>query len=383
MFKLSTHYVRNILADLVKGASGAKFIEYQGPTMPMAPDAALAFFKTSSLEKLSLNRMMKELFKLPKAARPGMLATFPKDIREMASYKLLGNEAANVAKTLPGGYGHGAEHVFGVTRDVQDLTRNQPTGVKQRATIGALLHDVGREGEGKIQKQKWKKFVYEPQGVGSAHSELGGRFAKNFLAQNQQYVKNIRPGMNKVPNIIRAHDTDVHAVKPWTENKLIEDPAAGAVYLGDKTQAVGSMGAQRTVDTGKKFNETPQQTWAVAQNNLKKYDRIFNTFADENQLKLLRPKLKEYEDQMRYFGEHGVLPEAKAASLNKGASAEDFVKVLLMLDKEEAPAVEKFLKELLAKGSSGRSELFDAIYKLPLSKRLRALKFVADVRGIK
>jgi hypothetical protein len=50
MLKLSTHYVRNILTDLVKGASGAKFIEYQGPTMPMVPEEALAFFKTSQKE---------------------------------------------------------------------------------------------------------------------------------------------------------------------------------------------------------------------------------------------------------------------------------------------------------------------------------------------
>lgn len=123
-------------------------------------------------EKIAINSLMKYMGTLAPRARMQTMRQLPGEMRSTVAYKTLGNQAGATAAKLPGDAGHGAEHVFSVTRDAQKFTQQQPLAIRRRATLGGLLHDVGRETEGVMQKRVGKQvFKQSPQ---LFHSELGG-----------------------------------------------------------------------------------------------------------------------------------------------------------------------------------------------------------------
>jgi len=253
------------------------------------------------------NRLTKYLMGLPAEARSARIAMLPAADRAGAAYKVLGNEARQVAENLPGGAGHGAEHVLNVTRNTQDLMRGAAPNVRRRAVLGSMLHDVGREAEGRARKMYGKEGLQTRPEL--MHSELGGRFVKNFMQKNRA-VASFVPGVQHggVSNIVRAHDADIHSIKPWTERYLGRDTAAGATYMGDKMDALGNHGAFRTISMAKKFHETPAQTAEVVKRNLPKYRKVIDRALPE-QRPMLEARLQEYMKTMGdYVRSGGITP---------------------------------------------------------------------------
>jgi len=333
----------------------------------------------AGLVKESSSRIMKELLKLAPEARAAAVKKLPAHLRSNASYKLLGREAAGSAARVSNAGGHGAQHIFDVTRTAQKFTKDMPQAVRQRATLGSLLHDVGRETEGVIQKRMGKDLFN--QTPSAWHSELGGRYTKQFLQRNKAYARNV-PGMNKgrLSGTVRAHDTDAWGAYPWLEKRVSQDPATAATYLADKTQGLGRTGAERTVAMANKFKETPAQTWNVAQKNLGKYDNAINRFATPSQQQMLRPQLGEYRSQMQHYRQTGALPglQQKAASLEKSAmGAHDLKRILGLVGKESPEAVARMVRNLSTRSPNTAAELIPAIFSLPMHERRAAIEFLA------
>ena len=329
-----------------------------------------------NFEKIARTRLLKYLLDLAGPARAQAVKALPAPIRSQAAYKLLGTEAANVARTLPGGAGHGAKHVFDVTRQAQQFAAGMPQATRQRTVLSSLLHDVGRGAEGRMKMRLGESlFARTPSAY---HSELGGRYAKSFLRRQQPYARYV-PGVSRgrLSGAIRAHDTDIHRLKPWTQRLLTRDPAAGATYLADKAHGLGRVGAERTVAMAQKFKETPLQTWGVAQKNLAKYRGIIGRYATPAQARMMTPQLGEYGKQMRYYRRHGMLP--KAAELKEAMPVKDFVRVLSRIGIDSNASIIRVLKKLLRFSPAGKTEIVQAVYKLPVNKRMDALNLISKL----
>ena len=247
-----------------------------------------------------------------------------------------------------------------------------------------------------------------------SHSELGGRYAKNFMQRNRG-LQNAVPGLEgaNLSNSIRAHDTDAHAAAPWAPKLLAQDPAAGATYLADKAQGMGQVGVDRTVETGAHFGQTPQQSYDYAMNkNMPKYDQAIAKFSPGPEAtQRLRGKLQQYRQGMDQFAtQHGIqhapdmshmwnqqqaAPQAqvKMAMIRPATPAAQKVK-LAMAVSNFVRAYEQFLSRtkpvqpgalaklvtMIGKGNPNREhEAFAAIYKMPVDSRLKIMEALAQV----
>lgn len=321
---------------------------------------------------------MKYLLKLAPTARAQAVKRLPSALRSSASYKLLGHAAGDVAAKLPGGAGHGAEHVFDVTRAAQRFSGAQNTAIQRRATLGGLLHDVGREAEGTMRDRLGKKVLNQsPQYF---HSELGGRYAKDFLNKNRQYAQYV-PGLQqgRLSNVIRAHDTDAHAFRKFTPKVLRQDPSAANVYMADKMQGIGDVGANRTISMAKKFNETPLQTQEVVNKNIPKYQNIISNYArTPEQMQQMQAALGQYQQRMQGYYDSFI---PKAASFQKGAaSMNEIGKLLVLFGRKATQSIEDILKEVIAKNPhNAEAEVSKAIFKLPPEKRIEAMNIAVKL----
>ena len=356
-----------------------------------------------ALEKLAMNALTKRLLSASPQKAKSLLSQLPKADRAQASYKVLGNKAREaVQSSMPVGAGHGADHVWDVTRDAQGLLggriKGRPTNVAageasmphdtyRRGVLSSLLHDVGRPAEGRVlkglQAQLGKKpgkasFKQQPD---LWHSELSGRHAKNFLQKNQQVAKNV-PGLDKgqLSGAIRGHDTDIHKKLPWTRERLLDDPAAGATYLADKTQGLGAKGVDRTLEMGQQFGETPAETYNFAVGkNVPKYQKAIEDFAPSPTAReALMAKLDDYRTGMEGFAQKHNVPIARPAPLQKAAMAiSDFTRVyrLFLNNPGQTGASLRKLIEAASKGNpKAKSEAFAAIYKIPRNQRMRLME---------
>lgn len=267
------------------------------------------------LDKIAKRRLTKFLEGKKGKAKIDALKKLPKKLREEQAYKILGDKAQKTVKKMSDKGGHGKGHVFEVTKGTQELMKGQSTEAKRRGTLGSLLHDVARTPEGKIKKQLKKKHGKKEgkrrfeADTSSYHSELGGRYAKNFVKANKP-VASMVPGLNKgkLSGVVRAHDTDIHSLKPWTAKRMVTDPAAKATYMSDKATGFGLGGAKRTVAMGHEFGETPKQTANFAlKKNMPKYRKVIG-MASPQQQQVLRPQLQAYQSSMRRYGRRGTMP---------------------------------------------------------------------------
>lgn len=338
----------------------------------MSP-ARLNGFK-SELEKIALRALTKHLMKKAPAARAAALKALPAPLRSQEAYKQLGHQAAGMVKRMPGDAGHGAQHVFNVTRNTQRLLQNQPVSVRRRGTLGALIHDVGREAEGTVKKRIGREaFRQTPS---AWHSELGGRYAKNFLQQNRQVAQYV-PGLTKgrLSGVVRAHDTDIHSVKPWTRQTLARDPAAAMTYTGDKMEGMGRIGAERTVQMAQKFKEPVAETMGVAQKNLGKYQALAQQpYIGPAQRQILQPQISEYQRLMQHYGQHGALP---AAPIQKAAMAVGDIHRILERGLRSAQDF-RTLRNLAKHSPSVEGDIATAVFKLPQAKRYDIITQLAD-----
>lgn len=265
------------------------------------------------LNKEAANRLMKFLRALPKPQQLKHVRQLPVDLRSTAAYKLKAGDAANLVKRLPDDHGHGPSHIFAVTRDFQKSAlpkRNStivPMSTAQRrvGTMSALLHDIGRRAEDPVVARMGKRIGKLPHHYW--HSESGGRFAKKFLHQDPM-GRMIQPNFgNDVKNVIRVHDTDAHKLLPDLKAKMLDDPtqlAARGLYSSDKADALGSMGALRTFQTGKGYNETVRESANfAARENLDKYRRIIAEYAPEHRQADLMQRLNDYKRMMKGWAE--------------------------------------------------------------------------------
>jgi hypothetical protein len=316
------------------------------------------------LEKIALNRLTKHL--LSKA--PGEVGTalkkLPAEMKSQQAYKLLGHRAADVAARMPDAAGHGAQHVFNVTRSAQQFTQGMPQQVQRRATLGALLHDVGREAEGTVKKRVGKAAFKASPDVW--HSELGGRYSKNFLQSNKEIAQHV-PGLDRgqLSGTIRAHDTDIHSVRPWTKQRLAQDPAASATYLADKAEGMGRMGAERTVQMAQKFKEPIPETMGVVGKNVQKYNSALQQpYVTPHQRTLLQPKIHEYQNLMGHYGQTGQLPGSvvPAQQFAKAATVHDVSRLIHPdMDKEDW----RNMRRLATHSPSFKRDLVPALHSIP------------------
>tara|TARA_Y100000310_G_scaffold228889_1_gene231233 strand:- start:297 stop:1256 length:960 start_codon:yes stop_codon:yes gene_type:complete len=317
-------------------------------------------------------------------------------MREQASYKLLGGEAAEKVKGMSDQGGHGASHVFSVTREAQEITARRPLKTRRQTTIGALLHDVAREPEGVARKALGKpRFKKTPE---VWHSELGGHAAKDFIRKRKHYAKNV-PGMEagEISNIVRAHDTDVHAVLPWTKEQVFghkANPASRALYLADKKEGLGVIGAERTIQMAKKFNETSRGTRAVVERNLVKYDNMISNLAKEpsTRVRYIRDR-KIYHGTMKAylrkktrveFLEHAAAAKMTTPAMKKTAFVFNKISTIQRLLKwgiQRHIRPETFQKMLKRLGAS-KADIFEAIEALPPDERARVLIKLKEGTGV-
>ena len=201
--------------------------------------------------KFASARLMRYLRSLPQTQQVAAVRKLPSDLRSTASYKVIGGQAADAVKRMPGGHGHGSDHVFSVTRRFQNNAKPRPDvssfvmPVEQRrvGTLGALLHDIGRQYENPVVARTGRKITELPSQYW--HSESGARYAKRML-DSSPLTKffDSRIG-TKVKNLIRVHDTDGHKQFPQLKQRFLDDPnqmANRGVYLSDKVDGLGHMG---------------------------------------------------------------------------------------------------------------------------------------------
>lgn len=274
--------------------------------------------KQAALTKFARMALMKYLLKLPRAARMAKIKTLPKGLRETVSYKLLGGDAAKATRSALGNdMAHGYPHVFNVTRNAQQLAKNAPRGVYQRSTLGALSHDIAREAEtvaasriaGQYGGSIPKTLAARPDLM---HSELGGRWMKNFLHKNRQLTKNIpglsRSGRADLKNAIRAHDTDAWSAIPYLRRApgqrqwIQSSPAARNVYLADKMDAFGRTGFNRTIEMSKHYKQSPRELMQfVTDKNIPKYQDVISRYASPTTRPQLQGQLDEYGNLFKNF----------------------------------------------------------------------------------
>jgi hypothetical protein len=344
--------------------------------------------KEAHIEKIAYKALVNYLAKLAPSAQKQVLKSLPPEMASQASYKLLGRKANQAISTMSDAAGHGRGHIRNVTRNVQDLMLDAPNlADRRRGVISALLHDVGREAEGRM-KKRLGKAVFK-QTPSAAHSELGGRYAEKFLRQNKHLAKRV-PGLDqgRLKGAIRAHDTDAHKVMPWTREQLFRDRAAGATYLGDKMEGLGRVGAERTVSMAQKFKELPSETWGIAQKNKDKYRNVIDTFATPEQAVKLNPLLDEYVSQMAHYRDTGALPAiAKTSSVKESmaSSIRDFVRAFKRIGADDTHKILVELKKLMLQAPPGHADslLFNAIYELPFHQREAAFKLMSLLKNIK
>ena len=327
------------------------------------------------LVKVALNRLTKHIMaKGGPKAQAAAISALPKAVRGKQAYKALGRQAAGTVSRMSDAAGHGRSHIFSVTRNAQQFTQGMPEQVRRRATLGSLLHDVGREAEGRVKKRIGKPaFKRTPS---AWHSELGGRYSKDFLRKNRQTAQHV-PGLSRgrLSGTVRGHDTDIHAVKPWTEKVLGRDPAASATYLADKAEGMGRVGAERTVQMAKKFKETPAETWGVAQKNVSKYDRAIKQRANPQQAQMLRPRVREYEDTMRRYRDTGTL--APPQQVKAAMAPSDFRRILKQ--KKLNKISYRAMRNLAARTkSTAQGDILTALYQLPAAGRAKKIKDVGE-----
>lgn len=289
------------------------------------------------LEKYARNALLRHLDALPEIGQKALLSRLPAAARETASYKLLGHRAADaVRKGMVEGAGHGPSHVWAVTRNAQELLGTRAAGhalpaasavtspqVYRRSVLGSLLHDIGRPAEGQAMHQlqeqlgaKAGKAVVEATPA-LHHSELSGRFVDHWLREgtNPALAKNVGGlAHGQLEGVVRAHDTDIHKMMPWTERLLHQDPAAATTYLADKMEGLGQRGINRTIETGRHFREDPSATLAAMQRNVPKYTRAIDTYSPNDiARKTLAQRLAEYKQGMgAYAAQNGLVAPAVA-----------------------------------------------------------------------
>ena len=287
------------------------------------------------------------------------------------SYKGLSNKLRNAVDTsMPesGAGGHASGHVWNVTKNTQGLLggredvgpsgllsqpskfgaghvavgggsvspeimrasgidpRSVPTKeVYRRGVLGALAHDTGRPVEIKARnsreafhgtKRGGELFGQGQKSGELAHSEASGRHIKNLLAQNAHLVENV-PGLlhngkgsPSIRNAVRAHDTDAHSLYPWAKPTIENDPAARAVYVGDKMESAGQEGIHRTTSFGAHLGNTPEQNlWQMASNN-PKHDYALSTIPehDVGARKAFSDKITEYRRGIHEYATQNNLP---------------------------------------------------------------------------
>ena len=277
--------------------------------------------KHAAMTKYARMALIKYLMKLPKAARIAKIKTLPPALREVASYKLLGNEAATATRAALGAdIAHGYPHVFNVTRNAQQLAKGAPRAVRQRTVLGALSHDVGRGVETTSAARELGRHGKDiPQVLRNRpdlmHSELGGRWMGNFLNRNRQLTKNIpglnRAGQTELKSAIRAHDTDAWSAIPYLRRApgkaqwIQNSPTGRNVYLADKMDAFGRTGFNRTVNMSTHYKQTPKQVMDFVNNkNIPKYQNVIDTFAPSKLKPQLQGQLDEYGKLFKGWGGH-------------------------------------------------------------------------------
>lgn len=329
------------------------------------------------MTKWALSRIMQHL----RQASPEQVAAFfkkaPPSEGSHYAHKLLAGRAAEVVKGLPESAGHGPSHIWNVTRTTQRLMRGLDPRQRQRATMSALLHDVGREAEGTLKKIRGKGYVATtPE---AQHAVLGGHFTKAFFRRNRDVSRFLPHSYRKgVVKDVTVHDTDVHKLLPWAERYVATHRPSAAVYLADKADALGRRGALRTIQMGKKFGETPEYTAQFALRQIPKYQGIIDRYARGPQREILIKKLDEYRRLMEEYGRTGVSPVAlpKAASLEKLAmSAVDYEKLFRWALRSGKPEklLPRYLPRLNAAGGAD-SDLINGLFRLPVSDRIRVIR---------
>lgn len=326
------------------------------------------------LEKIAVRALTRFIRAKPAEEAAKVIKGLPPNLRSEQAYKELGHRAARAASKVPDTAGHGAQHIFNVTRNVQALSKQRAPATRRRATLSSLLHDVGRGAEGRAKTRVGKKvFKRSPE---MWHSELGGRYSKDFLRKNKalsRYTPEMQRG--RLSGAVRAHDTDIHPVKPWLESRLKADPAAGATYLADKMEGLGRTGAERTVAMAKKFKEPLSETKKVVDKNLKKYKRVIGSYAKPEQARVLTPKLREYQKTMEHYDATGRLPE-----MGKAASVNDFARLYraTLAGKMSEAQLVRTMGKLSKHVKDPAAEMFSGIYKLPADDRLEMLKILGS-----
>lgn len=357
---------------------------------------------TDSFVKEAITALRRHLMAKPMPQRIQAIKALPAGMGQTQAYKELGSQAASMASRMPGGAGHGAGHVFEVTKGTQGLMAGAPTppgvdplAARRRATLGALTHDVGREAESGV-KARMPKAQFQ-QTPGAWHSETGGRYAKHLLGGQNKPLAQMVPGLQQgqLSNVVRAHDTDITAHKPWVSKVRQQDPAAGSVYTADKLTGIGASGAARTVAMGRnpKHPETPQQTWAFSEKNIPKYQKVISSLTPQQQVQY-QPKLQQYRTHMRYYRRFGKLPgeapaqpmQAPAAPAVKTAmAARDFQRLYEhgVSGKITAKQMKRLVDRLALKSKSPTvaGEMFGSIYMLPIQHRQQLLDMMTEGLG--
>lgn len=177
----------------------------------------------------------------------------------------------------------------------------------------------------------------------------------------------------QLSNVIRAHDTDAHVVRPFTTQVLRRDPAAGATYLADKKQGLGNVGATRTISMAQKLRETPVQTQAVVDQNLNKYQNVISNYAKTPPLQQdMNTQLDIYKQRMaEYFNN---VPKVAAFP------GKDLAKAISIFARKNAKSLEEILRDVISNNPNNPgAAILKKIYQLPPEERIKALEIAAKL----
>lgn len=369
-------------------------------------------FMPAYFEKTALNALMRHLGKLAPEAQNLAVKSLPGPIRSSAAYKLLGGRAAATARGISDAQGHGTQHIFNVTRNAQRLSQPMGQTVQRQSTLGGLLHDVGRETEGRLKQQLGKPVFNRTQSA--QHSELGGKFTKQFLnqGQNKQLAQQAGISRPQVTGAVRAHDTNAWAFDPRLKHNVAAQPTAAATYLGDKIEGFGRKGAERTVSMTEKFRDAPVHLNKLRSSNVQKYNAALDTAGPAYEH--LRPSVGQFDQSMRGYMRSSrytnllrsgnvqqaahrpggavqqfagpALPPVPMAPAMKAAayhmekmamSTDPLLEILKLIGvKGNIMKIERTLDQLFKQGLIRQETVLGTIFKLPLSKRIEAMKYL-------
>jgi len=350
------------------------------------------------MEKLANMRVMKVLSKLNKAARIAKIKTLPKTLQQQVSHKFLGRDAAKVVRGMDDTAGHGASHVFKVTRNAQALSKGAPAHVRRQSTMGALLHDVGRHPEVTARARVGKKvFKQSPE---LWHSELGTKYTKNFYKKRAALAKMSGTDPKAVRQAVRVHDTDAWKLYPGTEKAMLKNPTSRNVYLGDKMDALGARGAQRTVGFSEAIGQRPTEVSSFLQGNVAKYENIGKTMVHDPATKRLwGEQVGQYQSHMNHYLATGslppealvraaykppvnytrVYPRSQVVQMAKTSAVNPFVALLSGASraKNKTPWF-RWMKTLAAKSKNPESKISSAVASLPPGEGEKIIRELGD-----